>query len=40
LIIITDGCCHDMPASRKALVDLSGMPVSVVIIGVGDDDFE
>ena len=38
-IVITDGCCHDMEATRKALVEMSSMPISVVIIGVGNGDF-
>lgn len=39
VVIITDGCCHDMAATRKALVELSSMPISVVVIGVGNGDF-
>jgi CTP:phosphocholine cytidylyltransferase-like protein len=39
-VIITDGCCHDMEATRKILVEMSSMPISVVIIGVGTGEFE
>jgi hypothetical protein len=40
VIIITDGNCHDMEATKKILVEMSGMPFSAVIVGVGDhEDF-
>ena len=39
VIIVTDGNCHDMEATKKVLIPLSGMPFSAVIIGVGDGDF-
>lgn len=39
VIIITDGCCHDMEATRKVLVEMSSMPFSAVIVGVGHGDF-
>jgi hypothetical protein len=39
VIIITDGCCHDMVATRKILVEMSSMPFSAVIVGVGTGDF-
>lgn len=40
LLIITDGAIHDMEATIQLLVDSSELPVSVLIIGVGDDDFD
>lgn len=40
LIIITDGCCHDMEKTKQVLVDMSTMPFSAVIIGVGNGDFK
>jgi hypothetical protein len=40
VIIITDGCCHDMVATRKILVEMSSMPFSAVIVGVGTGNFE
>ena len=40
VIIITDGNCHDMPETTTKLVELSKMPFSAVVIGVGDGDFE
>lgn len=40
LLIITDGAIHDMEATIQLLVDSSELPLSVLIVGVGDDDFE
>ena len=40
LLILTDGVIHDMPQTKKQLVLLSQLPVSVIIVGVGDADFE
>ena len=40
VIIVTDGYCHDEEETIKQLVSLSRMPCSVVIIGVGDGNFE
>ena len=39
LLIITDGNIHDMSESKKTLVELSDYPCSIIIIGVGDEDF-
>lgn len=39
MIIITDGEIHDMPETTDTIVELSKYPVSIIIIGVGDDDF-
>lgn len=39
-IILTDGNCHDMDMTKKLLVELSHMPFSAVVVGVGDGDFE
>jgi E3 ubiquitin-protein ligase RGLG len=40
LLIITDGTIHDFDKTKSLLVELSGMPASVIIVAVGDDDFE
>lgn len=40
LLIITDGTIHDMAKTKSLLVDLSALPCSVLIIGVGEADFE
>ena len=40
LLILTDGVIHDMPQTKWQLVRLSQLPVSVIIIGVGDAEFD
>jgi hypothetical protein len=40
LLILTDGEIHDMKETKRLIVDLSGMPCSIIIIGVGDNDFD
>ena len=39
LIIITDGCISDIRKTITSIVQVSHLPVSIVIIGVGDADF-
>lgn len=39
LLLLTDGIINDMPATRKAIVDLSSLPCSIIIVGVGNADF-
>lgn len=39
VVIITDGKCHDISNTKSLLVDLSKMPFSGIIVGVGDADF-
>ncbi|XP_071534186.1 copine-8-like isoform X2 [Panulirus ornatus] len=39
LLIITDGIICDLPDTRKALVQASRLPMSVIIVGVGTEDF-
>ncbi|XP_065314028.1 copine-8-like isoform X2 [Gordionus sp. m RMFG-2023] len=39
LLIITDGIISDMPMTKEALVNASNLPISVIIVGVGDADF-
>lgn len=40
MIIITDGNCHDMEVTKSLMVDMSHMPFSCVVVGVGDSNFE
>lgn len=40
LLILTDGTIHDMPKTKSLVVDLSVMPCSVIIIGLGDAEFD
>jgi hypothetical protein len=39
LLIITDGQIMDMDDTKKAIVDASTLPLSILILGVGSDDF-
>ena len=39
LLIITDGNVNDMEATSHELVVASALPLSVIIVGVGDEDF-
>jgi hypothetical protein len=39
LLLLTDGEIHDMPQTKEILVRLSQLPCSVIIIGVGTEDF-
>ncbi|XP_020501032.1 copine-3 isoform X1 [Labrus bergylta] len=39
LLIITDGVITDMDETRNAIVNASRLPMSIIIIGVGDADF-
>ena len=40
LMIITDGEIHDMQQTVDLVVELSKFPVSIIIIGVGNEQFE
>lgn len=40
LLIITDGIITDMDATTQAIVEASSLPMSIVIVGVGDADFD
>ncbi|OAF66920.1 hypothetical protein A3Q56_05346 [Intoshia linei] len=39
LVIITDGLITDLEQTTKAIVDASYLPISIIIIGVGNADF-
>ncbi|MCL4137519.1 UNVERIFIED_CONTAM: hypothetical protein GTU68_020763, partial [Idotea baltica] len=39
LLIITDGVISDLPETLTALIDASPLAISVVIVGVGSEDF-
>ena len=39
LMILTDGCIHDMSETKELIVELSYKPCSIVIIGIGEEDF-
>jgi hypothetical protein len=40
LLILTDGCIHDMEATKTSLVNSSHLPLSIIIVGIGNDDFD
>ncbi|MCL4121366.1 UNVERIFIED_CONTAM: hypothetical protein GTU68_052726 [Idotea baltica] len=39
LLILTDGIISDMRDTKRALVEASNLPLSVIIVGVGEEDF-
>jgi hypothetical protein len=39
-VIITDGCLHDYQETKNVLVKMSKLPVSIIIVGLGDADFK
>lgn len=39
LLILTDGAIMDMAATKAAIVEASGLPLSILIVGVGNADF-
>ena len=40
LLILTDGTIHDMKKTKDLIVECSDYPLSIIIVGVGDADFE
>ncbi|MCQ2818365.1 MAG: hypothetical protein MJ252_13950 [archaeon] len=39
LLIITDGVIHDFDETKTSIIKASYLPFSIVIVGVGDEDF-
>ncbi|XP_076805584.1 copine-9-like [Clavelina lepadiformis] len=39
LLMITDGVITDMQATREIIVKVATLPISIVIVGVGNEDF-
>merc|ERR1711953_828876 len=39
LLIITDGIITAMEATKSAIIDASDLPLSIIIVGVGQEDF-
>mmetsp|Transcript_23720 Transcript_23720/g.16791 ORF Transcript_23720/g.16791 Transcript_23720/m.16791 type:complete len:104 (+) Transcript_23720:578-889(+) len=39
LLILTDGCLHDMKETIDLIVKCSNNPMSIIILGIGDADF-
>ncbi|ELT95706.1 hypothetical protein CAPTEDRAFT_3259 [Capitella teleta] len=40
LMILTDGVITDMPQTCEAIVQASALPISIIIVGIGQADFE
>ena len=40
LLILTDGVITDMDQTKQAVVAASGLPMSIIIVGVGEADFK
>ncbi len=40
LMILTDGEIHDMNETITLIIELSKHPVSIIIVGVGNEEFE
>ena len=40
LVILTDGEIHDMPKVEELIEQASFLPISIIIIGVGNDSFD
>lgn len=40
LLIITDGIISDMHLTKRAIINASSLPISIIIVGVGEADFE
>ena len=38
-MILTDGCIHDMRVTIDQIVEASSLPLSIIIVGIGDADF-
>lgn len=39
LLILTDGCIHDLRETIDQVVGLATQPVSIIIVGIGEADF-
>jgi len=39
LLIITDGLIHDMQPAKDWIVECSSLPISIIIVGVGNENF-
>jgi len=39
-VILTDGDIHDMPLTKDVIVEGSEFPLSIIIIGLGNSNFE
>eukprot|EP00343_Euplotes_focardii_P003530 CAMPEP_0205810130 /NCGR_PEP_ID=MMETSP0205-20121125/14306_1 /ASSEMBLY_ACC=CAM_ASM_000278 /TAXON_ID=36767 /ORGANISM="Euplotes focardii, Strain TN1" /LENGTH=97 /DNA_ID=CAMNT_0053087945 /DNA_START=536 /DNA_END=825 /DNA_ORIENTATION=- len=40
LLILTDGDIHDMPIAKDIIVEGSHLPLSIIIVGLGENSFD
>ena len=40
LLILTDGAIHDMRETKDLIVECSEYPLSIIIVGIGDANFD
>lgn len=40
LLILTDGAIHDMDKTIELIIQAASLPLSIIIVGVGNADFE
>ena len=40
LLVLTDGEITDMDLTKRAIIESSSLPMSIIIVGVGGDSFE
>lgn len=40
LLILTDGNIHDMKETKELIIQASKLPCSIIIVGVGNSDFD
>ena len=40
LLILTDGAIHDIIETKRQIVKLSELPASIIIVGVGNANFD
>jgi len=38
-LILTDGIIHDMDSTRDVICEAASLPISIIIIGIGNSDF-
>lgn len=39
IILVTDGDIDDLPETRSLIIEASKLPISIIVVGVGDTDF-
>ena len=39
LLILTDGVINDMQQTISKVIDASNLPISIIIVGIGEEDF-